>query len=292
MANQTMQGKICMVTGATAGIGEVTAQALAQQGTTVIVVGRNTTRCADTVSRIREASGNTNVAYLVADLSVQQDIHRLSEEFQSSYLRLDVLVNNVGGIFTSRRETADGLEMTFALNHLAPFLLTNLLLDRLKASQAARVVNVSALAHEWGKLDFDDLQRKKSYKYQGWSAYAQAKLANIMFTYEMARRLAGTKVSINALHPGIIATNFGAEIGGELLGKLVRPIFNRLALTPQQGTQTSLYLATSPEVQGVSGKYFSKQKAVSSSKASYDEAATRRLWQLTEELVGLGVAAK
>lgn len=289
----SMQDKISLVTGATAGIGYETALELARQGAHVVIVGRNPQKTAETVRRISQATGNPQVEYLLADLSLLEDVHTLAAEFKARYPRLDLLVNNAGGLFTKRRETAEGFEMTLALNYLSPFLLTNLLLPVLKASPRARIVNVSALAHRMGKINFEDLQSHRNYSGQGWVAYAQAKLAGIMFTYELARRLEGTNVTVNALHPGVIATSFGAEIGvgWEPLNRALRGVFNRLALTPAQGAQTTLYLATSPEVEGVSGQYFSKSKAVRTSKASYDRQVADRLWQVSEELTGLSLVA-
>lgn len=273
-----------MVTGATSGIGEATARALAQMGATVIVVGRDPERGAAALERIRSATGSMAVELMLADLSSQAQIRQLAQEFKRKYSRLDVLVNNAGALFTTRQQSADGIEMNFALNHLNYFLLTNLLLDTLKASAPARIVNVGALAHQFARrVDFDDLQGQR--KYFGWGAYGQSKLCNLLFTYELARRLDGTGVTVNALHPGIVATNFGMSGGG------VMRLFNRLMsvamIRPEQGAQTSLYLATSPEVEGISGKYFVNQKAVRSSKASYDQSAAARLWQVSEAMTGL-----
>ena len=273
-----------MVTGAASGIGEATARALAQMGATVIVVGRDPERGAAALERIRSATGSMAVELMLADLSSQAQIRQLAQEFKRKYSRLDVLVNNAGALFTTRQQSADGIEMNFALNHLNYFLLTNLLLDTLKASAPARIVNVGALAHQFARrVDFDDLQGQR--KYFGWGAYGQSKLCNLLFTYELARRLDGTGVTVNALHPGIVATNFGMSGGG------VMRLFNRLMsvamIRPEQGAQTSLYLATSPEVEGISGKYFVNQKAVRSSKASYDQSAAARLWQVSEAMTGL-----
>jgi retinol dehydrogenase 12 len=282
--NKPMEGKYCMVTGATSGIGAVTARALAQKGARVIVVARNVNRCENTVDEIIQTTGNHAVEYMLADLSSQNEIHDLAEAYQNKYDHLDVLVNNAGGFFMSRQESADGIEMTFALNHLNYFLLTNLLLDTIKASAPARIVNVSSAAHQNASINFDDLQGKK--KYSGWQAYGQSKLANILFTYELARRLEGTGVTVNALHPGMVATNFGANNGG-VLGSLVRQFMNLFSIGVEDGAQTSIYLASSPEVEDVTGKYFVKKKAVSSSSASYDESAAKRLWEISEEMTGV-----
>lgn len=285
-----MKDRICMVTGATSGIGEVTARTLAQMGATVIVVGRDPERGAAARERIRSASGSAAVELMLADLSSLQGIRKLAEQFIHKYQRLHVLVNNAGALFSARQQSADGIEMTFALNHLNYFLLTNLLLDTLKASaqvhSCARIVNVGASAHQFARrVNFDDLQGQR--KYSAWGAYGQSKLCNMLFTYELARRLDGTGVTVNALHPGIVATNFGMSGGG------IMPLFNRLMsvamLRPEQGAQTVVYLATSPEVEGDSGKYFVNQKVVRSSKASNDQSAAARLWQVSMEMCGLYV---
>jgi NAD(P)-dependent dehydrogenase (short-subunit alcohol dehydrogenase family) len=285
MANSanSMHGKVCMVTGATSGVGLVTAQALAHQGATLIVVGRNPERGAATVSRIQHETGNSAVELISADLSAQAQVRRLASEVQRRFTRLDVLINNAGALFLRRQLSPDGLEMTFALNHLAYFLLTNLLLDHLKASPAARIVNVSSEAHRGARLDFADLQGQ--HRYRGWRAYARSKLANILFTYALARRLEGTSVVANALHPGFVATNFGRNNRG------ITAVFFRIAqlaaISPEQGAQTIIYLASSPEVKGITGAYFVKKKAVRSSQISYDRSAADRLWQVSAGLTAL-----
>jgi len=277
-----MAGKVCLVTGATSGIGLATAEALARLGATVIVAGRDAHKCAATVERIKEQTGNQMLDCLVADLSSQNEIRRLAEEFKSRYPRLDVLVNNAGGVFFRRRDSVDGIEMTFALNHLGYFLLTNLLVDVLKASAPSRIVNVSSGMHAWYSLDFDDLQGRK--KYSGLRAYGLSKLCNVLFTYELARRLDGTGVTANTMAPGMVRTNLGIREGGLMsLGWRIAGLF---AQTPQEGAQTVIYLASSSEVEGVSGKYFYKLKPVPSSAQSYDEAAARRLWDVSAEMVG------
>jgi len=227
------------------------------------------------VNQIKQQTGNPAVEFMWADLSSQQEIRRMVQEFKSRYQRLDVLVNNAGAIFAERRESVDGIEMTFALNYLGYFLLTNLLLDTLKASAPARIINTSSRSHARAQINFDDLESRSGYR--GLSAYAHSKLAIVLFTYELARRLEGTGVTVNALHPGIVATNFARSNGGviSLLMRLFRPAFIR----PEQGAQTGIYLATSPEVEGVTGKYFVKCKAVPSAPASYDTATAERLWQ-------------
>jgi retinol dehydrogenase-12 len=279
----SMQGTICLVTGATSGIGLVTAQALAQQGATVVLVGRNPERTTAIVSRIQQETGNPHVAYLIADLSAQAQVRQLAGEFQRRFARLDVLLNNAGAFIARRSLSVDGIEMTLALNHLAYFLLTHLLLDTLKATPAARIVNVSSDAHRKAQFDFADPQG--AHRYRGWRAYCQSKLANLLFTYELARRLAGTGITANAVHPGFVATGFGHNNRG--LVALGVWLAQFTALTPEQGAETLIYLATSPEVAGVTGMYFVKKHSVESSAASYDQAAAQRLWQLSAELTGL-----
>lgn len=283
MPNRDMTGRICIVTGATSGIGFATAKILARQGATVVTVGRNPAKGTDTVARIRQQTGNHSVQYLQADLSVQAQVRGLAQEFQGAHSRLDVLINNVGAFFRERQLSVDGIEMTFALNHLSVFLLANLLLDTLKASAPARIVNVSSDAHRGARLDFDDLESRRSYR--GFRAYAQSKLAVILFTYELSRRLEGTGVTVNVLHPGFVATNMYQNSGK--LFKLLRPLISLLAKSPEEGAETSIYLATSTEMEGVTGKYFNKKRTVRSAPASYDEAAAQRLWKISSEMTSL-----
>ncbi|HSF31644.1 MAG TPA: SDR family oxidoreductase [Candidatus Tectomicrobia bacterium] len=279
-----MHDKICVVTGATSGLGLVTAQALARQGATLIVVGRDPERSAATVSRIQQETGNAAVESMLADLSTQGQVRQLATEIQRRFSRLDVLVNNAGALFARRQLSQDGVEMTFALNHLAYFLLTNLLLEPLKASPTARIVNVSSEAHRGARLDFADLQAERNYG--GYRVYARSKLANILFTYELARRLEGTGIVANALHPGFVATNFGRN-NRRFTAGLFRILQRAAAISPAEGAQTILYLASSPQVEGITGEYFVKQKAVRSSQVSYDRAAAERLWQVSAELTRL-----
>ena len=278
-----MQGKICLITGATSGIGFVTAQALAHQGATVVLVGRNPERAAAAVSSIQQATGNPHVACLMADLSVQDQVRQLAGEFQRRFARLDVLLNNAGAFFSRRSLSVDGIEMTLALNHLAYFLLTHLLLDILNATPAARIVNVASDAHRNAQFDFTDPQGRQNYR--GWRAYSQSKLANLLFTYELARRLADTDTSANAVHPGFVATRFGHNNRG-LVGLFVW-LAQFTALSPEQGAETLIHLATSPDAARVTGMYFVKKQPVGSSTASYDATAAQRLWQLSAELTGL-----
>jgi NAD(P)-dependent dehydrogenase (short-subunit alcohol dehydrogenase family) len=280
--NQTMAGKVCLVTGATNGIGKETALGLAKLGARVVMVARDRQKGEVVRKALQQQSGNQAIDLLVADLAAQAQVSALAAQVQANYPRLDVLINNAGGIFNKRQLSPDGLEYTFALNHLSYFLLTTLLLERLKASAPARIVNVSSGAHTVGKLDFDDLQGAK--RYSGFAAYGNSKLANILFTYELARRLAGSGVTANVLHPGGVATGFALNNSGGLrfLFKLLRPFL----LSAAQGAETSIYLAASPAVAGVSGQYFEKKKAIKSSARSYDVAVAQRLWQVSEQLVG------
>jgi NAD(P)-dependent dehydrogenase (short-subunit alcohol dehydrogenase family) len=278
-----MQGKICLVTGATSGIGLVTAQALAQQGATVVLVGRNPERAAAAFSSIQQATGNPHVACLMADLSAQDQVRQLVAEFQRRFTRLDVLLNNAGAFFSRRSLSVDGIEMTLALNHLAYFLLTHLLLDVLKATPAARIVNVASDAHRNARFDFTDPQGRQNYR--GWRAYCQSKLANLLFTYELARRLANADTTVNAVHPGFVATRFGHNNRG-LVGLFVW-LAQFTALSPEQGAETLVYLATSADAVRVTGRYFVKKQPVGSSPASYDATAAQHLWQLSAELTGL-----
>jgi retinol dehydrogenase 14 len=283
-----MVGKTVLVTGATSGIGKATAIGLAGLGARVAITGRELGRAEAAADEIRRMTGNPAVDAFGADLSSQAEVRRLAARVLDAYPRLDVLVNNVGGFWATRHVTADGLERTFALNHLAAFLLTDLLLDRLKASAPARVVTVSSGAQSLGTIDFDDLQGER--KYSGQTAYNQSKLASVMFTYELARRLEGTGVTANTLHPGVVSTEFGAEDPSRIF-KLIVPFYRPFMKTPQQGAATSIYLASSPKLTGVTGKYFAKGKPQTSNKASYDLAASTRLWQVSSDLVGLGSPA-
>jgi retinol dehydrogenase 12 len=278
-----MKGKVCLITGATSGIGKVTAQELAQAGAAVVVVGRNPQRTAAVVEQIKNKTGSQQVDSLIADLSVQADVRRLAQEFRQRYDRLDVLVNNAGSFFMQRQTSQDGIELTFALNHLAYFLLTNLLLDVLIASAPARIINVSSGAHLGASARWSDLKDPPSYS--GWRAYSASKLANIAFTYELARRLEGTGVTSNALHPGYVATNFALN-NSTFLRPLLK-LFQLAAITPEKGAETTIYLAASPEVEGVTGKYFYRCQPIASSRASYDEQAARKLWELSLEWSGL-----
>jgi NAD(P)-dependent dehydrogenase (short-subunit alcohol dehydrogenase family) len=291
-ADTSMQGKICMVTGANSGIGKATALGLAKMGATVVMVCRNRTRGEEAQREIKHQSGNEAVDLLLADLSSQQAIRRLAQEFQQHYSQLHVLVNNAGGIFAKRQVSVDGIEMTFALNHLSGFLLTNLLLDTLQASAPARIINVSSQA-QTRSINLDDLQSER--KYSMLQAYGQAKLAMILFTYALARRLTGTGITVNCLHPGLVATNFMNQAIPPFARMFARPlmsILKRFQITSEEGAQTSLYLAASPEVEGVTGKYFDKCKEKPSVPISYDTSLQEQLWDVSTKLTGLSLATR
>lgn len=276
-----MNGKICMITGSTSGIGRETARVLAERGATVVLVGRSRERCATTAEAIKQSAATSELEFLVADLSTSHGVRGLAEQFQARFPRLDVLVNNAGAMFAARRESSEGIEMTFALNHLAYFLLTDLLLDSLKAASRARIVNVASDAHRMVRgLNFDDLQGRT--RYGGFRAYSQSKLANILFTYELARRLRGSNVTANALHPGFVATNFFE--GNGFSGLLMRVGASLFAIPTERGARTSIHVASAPEVEGITGAYFERERPAKSSRASYDEESAGRLWQISEEL--------
>jgi retinol dehydrogenase 12 len=280
-----MKDKVVLITGATNGIGKVAATELAKQGATVVIVGRSAEKTLATVKEIQEATGHQQqVDYLLADLSSMADVRRLAAEFKKKYSRLDVLINNAGATFTTRQETVDGYEKTFATNHLSYFLLTTELLDLLKASAPSRIVSVSSDAHKVGKFDFEDLQFRNSYGAMGFASYGTSKLGNILFTYELARRLEGTGVTANVLHPGVVATGFGHNNTGFFRFAL-KLIQRFTGLTPEQGADTIIYLASSPEVEGITGKYWEKRKQISSSTASYNVETAKRLWEVSERLV-------
>jgi NAD(P)-dependent dehydrogenase (short-subunit alcohol dehydrogenase family) len=271
--------RIIMVTGATAGIGLATARGIAQQGATVILVGRSLERSRAAAEGIKEQTGNPRIDFLVADLSLQSDVRRLSEQVQERYARLHVLVNNAGGMFLNGQVSTEGIEMTLALNHLGYYLLTRSLYNLLRASTPARVVNVSSLAHLGARIDFPNLQ------FSGWKGYKRSKLANILFTYELARRLEGTGVTVNALSPGLVASNFGMNNRG--LFPLIKPVVDRFAVTNERGAETSIHLACSLDVEGVTGQYFTGCRPRRSSAASYDRTAAAQLWALSARMTGL-----
>jgi len=281
--NATMVGRTCMITGASSGIGRATALELARMGADLVLVCRDRGRADATVAEIRTSTGNSRVEVVIADLSSQQAIRQLARDYLATDRPLHVLINNAGVVNLRRTLTVDGIETVFAVNHLAYFLLTNVLLDRLKESAPARIVNVASEAHRFGVLNFDDLGGERSYRTM--RIYGQSKLANILFTYELARRLHGTGVTVNSLHPGAVATGLGKNNGSwaKVVIAMLRPFFR----TPESGAATSIYLASSPQVDGISGKYFRNCKETRSSQASYDMAAASRLWELSTQMTGL-----
>jgi NAD(P)-dependent dehydrogenase (short-subunit alcohol dehydrogenase family) len=275
------EGKTAIITGGTNGIGFITARELARMGAQVIIISRNKEKCQSAAEQIKKTTGNNNVESIAADLSLMSDVRQAGYEFKQKHSRLEILVNNAGAVFFQRQVTSDGLEMTFALNHLSYFLLTHLLLDILKNSAPSRIINVSSDSHQGATINFDDLMGEKHYS--GYGAYGASKLANIMFTYELAERLSGTQVTTNALHPGFVATGFGKNNGGFVnLGINVAHLFAR---KPEKGAETSIYLASSPEVEGISGKYYTDCKAVNSNSASYDKKSQKLLWEKSLEII-------
>lgn len=279
-----MKGMTVVITGATAGIGRVTARELAVAGARILLVARNREKAEATRRWIMMAADNAEVEPIIADLSSLAQVRSVAEQVISRGA-LNVLVNNVGAIFQRRGETEEGIEMTFALNHLAPFLLTNLLRDALRRGAPSRVVTVSSAAHLRTDMNFDDLEGRV--RYRAWTAYGQSKLANLLFTYELARRLGGSGITANALHPGFVASDFASNNGAFM--RLMMSMAKRLgAVSVEQGARTSIYLASAEEVQGVTGKYFVKCREAESSPASRDRQSMRRLWEVSARMTGLG----
>jgi len=276
--------RTCLVTGATSGIGEETALGLARRGARVLIVGRSRERGERSLARIRAESGNDAVELLLADLASLSEIRRLAREVLEACPQLHVLVNNAALVTLRRTTSVDGFEMMFAVNHLAYFALTNLLLERLVASAPARIVNVASNAHRFGRIDLDDLQSER--RFGAMHSYGRTKFANILFTTELARRLEGTGVTANCLHPGGVATRLGRDNG--LLGQVATRLLKPFLLTPARGAATSLQLASAPELEAVSGRYFAKQRQAQPSPGAQDPALARRLWQLSAELTGVG----
>jgi NAD(P)-dependent dehydrogenase (short-subunit alcohol dehydrogenase family) len=275
-----MNEKICLVTGANSGIGKVTAKALAAGGATVIMVCRNRDKGEAARAKIAGETRNENVDLMIADFSDPGQIRRLAADVKAKYPRLHALVNNAGAYNNKRDLTADGYEATFAVNHLGYFLLTVELLDLLKSSAPARIVNVASEAHRSARIDFDDLSLENGYS--GWKAYGQSKLANVLFTYELARRLEGTGVTANCMHPGVVGTNLFNHVGG-LGGKIVR-LFTPFMRTPEKGADTIIWLASAPEVEGTTGKYFIDRKERATNPESYDTIIAARLWEVSERM--------
>jgi NAD(P)-dependent dehydrogenase (short-subunit alcohol dehydrogenase family) len=275
-----MTGKVCVVTGANAGIGMETARGLALMGATVVMVCRDRQRGEAAQREIRQSTGNDAVELMVCDVASQASIRQFATDFKQRHDRLDVLVNNAGVLLRERSLNEDGIESTFAVNHLGYFLVTNLLLDVLKKSAPSRIVNVSSTAHKYGKIDIGGWVAGRNYSAFG--AYANSKLANVLFTYELARRLQGTGVTANCLHPGGVGTNLFRGLPGFL-----QSLIKLVTIGPERGARTSIYLASSPEVEGITGKYFARRRQQKSSDTSHNEEAARQLWEVSEELTGL-----
>lgn len=271
-----------MITGANAGIGKATAIEMARMGARVVMVCRNRERGRQALVEVCQASGSSAVDLIITDLSVQQEVHDLAARIAGEYPQVDVLVNNAGLFRKKREETADGLETTFAVNHMAYFILTLGLIETLKESAPARIVNVASSAHNGNKIDFDDLQGTR--KFSGWKAYGRSKLANVLFSYELARRLDGTGVTANVLHPGVVASQFGRSGNGLL--SLIWSVGGRFMKTPKDGARTSVYLASSQDVDGVTGGYFENEKSARSSRESMDKEMAARLWEESLRLAG------
>lgn len=280
-----MTGKVCLITGGNSGIGKATALALAKLNASVVIVSRDKDKGEATIIEIKSKSRNRNVDAMTADLSSQDSVRELAHDFKGRYKRLHVLINNAGIFLPRRIQSVDGLETTFATNHLGHFILTNLLLDVLKANAPSRIINITSSAHRGTEMNFDDLQAEK--KYSGYHAYSQSKLANVLFTYQLAKRLEGTGITVNCLHPGVVRTGFGKDVTG-LMSILVR-VGSPFMMSPEKSARAAIYLATSPELEGVTGKHFSRGKEEKSSTESYDAASAERLWRVSAELVKLDV---
>ncbi|MGI8952246.1 MAG: SDR family oxidoreductase [Chitinophagaceae bacterium] len=277
-----MKNKIVLITGATSGIGKATAEALAKQGATIVFLARNKSKADSVIEEIKSKTGNQNISFIEMDLGSLVSVKKAADEFKSKFKKLDVLINNAGGTFDKRQLSKDGFEWTFQVNYLSHFLLTNLLLDEIRSAGKARIINVSSGAQTMGKIGFDNLQGEK--KYKGLSIYCNSKLMNIMFTYSLAERLKGTGVTVNTLHPGVVKTDFGKGTTDGFIGFMVK--YMRFMMIPvEKGAATSIYLASSPEVENVTGKYFSKKKTIASNKQSYDVAIRKQLWEVSEEMV-------
>jgi len=274
-----MQGKTVVVTGGTSGIGEVTACELARQGARIVLVARDRQRGADTMAKLRAANPSATHAIHYADLSSIAEMKRVANEIAAAESKVDVLVNNAGAVFLSRHESVDGLEMTFATNHMAYFILTNTLLDRLKAAGSARIVSTASGAHSAGKLDFGDLQLKS--KYAVTRAYGNSKLCNILFTRELAKRLKGSGVTATCLHPGFVGTRFGQNNAKSGLMKLIAKTAMSFGLKPEEGARTIIWLASSPDVEGQSGGYYVKCRLTKPSDAAQHDGDAKRLWEMS-----------
>jgi len=278
-----MTSKVCLITGGNSGIGKATALGLAKLNATVVIVSRDKDKGEAALIEIRAKSSNRNLDAMTADLSSQDSVRELAHDFKSRYKKLNVLINNAGIFLPRRVQTVDGLEATLATNHLGHFLLTNLLIDVLKASAPSRIINVTSSAHYGTEIDFEDLQSEK--KYSGYHAYSQSKLANVLFTHQLAKQLEGTGVTANSLHPGVVRTGFGKDQRGlmSILVTVGRPFM----ISPEHAAKALIYLATSPDMEGVTGKFYSRGKEGRSSTQSYDEASAERLWKVSAELTKL-----
>lgn len=278
-----MQDKIVLITGSTAGIGKATAVGLAKQGYKIVIVGRDAAKAQQAADDIKAQSGSKEVDYLTADLSSQKSVKQLAAEFKAKYPRLDVLINNAGAVYNKYELSVDGIEMQMAINHMAYFILTMELLDYIKqTSPSGRIVNVASHSHYGGKLNFDDLFMAKNYG--GYTMYERTKLCNVLFTLELAERLKGSNVTVNALHPGVVKTDIGKKHGGWLYA-LGWGFFANFGMSVDKGAATSIYLASSPEVEGVSGKYWAKSNHKWHSRYSQTEGLKEKLWEATEKLV-------
>ncbi|HTC44180.1 MAG TPA: SDR family oxidoreductase [Steroidobacteraceae bacterium] len=278
-----MNDKVCLVTGATDGIGKEAACALAQQGARLLIQGRDPNKGARAIAELKARSGNPAIEFLQCDFASLAEVRGLAASVTERTAKLDILINNAGSIFPKRALSKDGYELTFAVNHLAPFLLTNLLLNMLTRSAPARIVTTSSVAHRGAQLNFADLQAARKYSPMG--AYGTSKLANILFTRALAKRLDATQVTANCLHPGLVRTSIARDMPA--FGRALFNLFAKFARSPAQGAQTLIYLATSPEVQGASGGYYVDCRLMPISPVAQDRNAAERLWQVSEELVGL-----
>ena len=276
-----MEGKICIITGANSGIGKATAIGLANLNATLVMLCRDKERGESAQKEIIELTGNNNVELILCDLSSQEEIRNFAIVFKKKYNNLHILINNAGVMLSKRALSVDGFEMNFAVNHLAPFLLTNLLLDMLKKSAPSRIINVGSAAHRMGKIDFEDLQRENK-KGRPMGLYGNSKLAMTLVSYELSRKLEGSNVTVNVLHPGLINTNLGRDRSSTSKG-----FANKFFKSPEIGAETSIFLATSPEVEGITGKYFTKKKVKDSSKKSYNEEYAKRMWEISLEMTKL-----
>jgi len=283
MKSNEMTGKIILITGATSGIGRETAFGLADMGAKVVIMARNAEKAAATIDQIEERTGNAETGFIKCDLASLDSVRNAADVFRSGYKRLDVLIDNAGGVLGKRMVTVDGFEQTFQVNHLSHFLLTNLLLDVLKRSAPSRIVVVGSQAHSGAHLDFEDLMLERGYS--SFKAYGRSKLANLLFCFELSRRLEGTGVTANCLHPGVVRTNFGHDLNGAT--KLFMPVGHLFMISPRKGASTSIYLATDPEIANVSGKYFAKKKVRASSPESTDQNVAKRLWEVSMKLTEL-----